>query len=210
MPDHLRFAGQSPERQAAALIEIVRLSPLLVDALSGLRALALPDGWIVAGAIYNTVWNTLTGRPLLTGIKDVDVFYFDDADLSYEAEDRVIRLAAETFKDLPRPVEVRNQARVHLWYEAHFGEPCAPLRSSRDSIGHFASRTHSVAIRAGDNDGSIDVYAPFGLDDLFSFRITPCFARAHNRRTHEDKGARALAVWPELTVVPWDEPATPR
>jgi hypothetical protein len=209
MADHLRFAGQSPDRQRDALTEIVRVSPLLIRAVDGVRALGLPDGWIVSGAIYNTVWNILTGRPLLTGIKDVDVFYFDARDLSYEAEDVVIRRAGETFGDMPRPVEVRNQARVHLWYETHFGQPCAPLRSSRDAIDHFASRTHAVAIQGNDN-GGLEVYAPFGLDDLFSFRITPNFTGRSNRRTHEVKGARALSVWPELTVVPWDEAATPR
>jgi uncharacterized protein len=209
MPDHLRFAGQSSDRQRDALIEIVGASPLLTRAVEGVLALGVPDCWIVSGAIYNTVWNSLTGRPLLNGIKDVDVFYFDGSDLSYEAEDVVIRRAVETFRDLPRPVEVRNQARVHLWYEAHFGQPCAPLRSSRDAIDHFASRTHAVAIQ-GREHGELEVYAPFGLDDLFSFRITPNFTRLSNRRTHEAKGARALSVWPELTIVPWDEAATPR
>lgn len=209
MADHLCFAGLPHERQVEALLGIVREAPLLSGALDGLETLRLPDSWVVAGAIYNTVWNHLTGRPLLTGIKDVDVFYFDDGDLSYDAEDRVIQEAARVFAGSPLPVEVRNQARVHLWYEAHFGEPCAPLRSSRDSICHFASRTHAVAIRRGE-DGALEVYAPFGLDDLFSFRITPCFARAHNRTTHEAKGARAKGVWPEITVVPWDEAATLR
>lgn len=208
MSSHLRFAGRSSKHQLAALREIVGQAPLLEAALRGLRALDLPDGWIVSGAIYNTVWNHLTGRPLVTGIKDVDVFYFDDSDLSYEAEDVVIRRAAELFAASPVPTEVRNQARVHLWYESHFGEPCAPLRSSRDGVDHFASQTHAVAIREG-KDGEIEVYAPFGLDDLFSFRITPNFTRSSNRRTHEVKGARALSVWPELTVVPW-ETATPR
>lgn len=209
MSDHLRFAGQPADRQRDALVAVVRASPLLTQAIEGVRALGLPDGWIVSGAIYNTVWNHLTRRPLLTGIRDVDVFYFDGSDLTYEAEDLVIRRAGEMFWDLLLPVEVRNQARVHLWYESHFGEPCEPLRSSRDGIDHFASRTHAVAIRERD-DGILEVYAPFGLDDLFSFRITPNFARPSNWRTHAAKGARALSVWPELTVIPWDESATPR
>lgn len=54
------------------------------------RAMALPDWWIVSGAIYNQVWNHLTGRPDMTGVKDIDLFYFDP-DTSYEAEDTVIK-----------------------------------------------------------------------------------------------------------------------
>jgi uncharacterized protein len=172
-----------------------------MDVLRRLRLLALPDSWLVSGAIYNTVWNVLTGRPPLTGIKDVDIFYWDDADLSYEAEDAVIRRGDTAFAGLPLPVQIRNQARVHLWYEAHFGQPYPPLRSSREAVDRFASVTHAVAVRLDAAD-SLDVYAPYGLDDLFAFRIAPNRSM-DNSRTHMEKGARAVAVWPEVTLVPW-------
>ena len=51
-------------------------------------------------------------------------------------------------------------------------------------------------------DESVSVYAPYGLDDLFAFRVTPN-RLIDNRRTHETKGARAMSVWPEVTLVPW-------
>jgi len=72
------------------------------------------------------------------GIRDYDVFYFD-WDTSWEAEDAVIQKAAELFDDVPAEVEVRNEARVHLWYEGKFGRPCAPFRSAADAIDHFAA-----------------------------------------------------------------------
>lgn len=201
MSSHLRFAGRPAAEQADALRDIVRGSPLLVAVLPRARAMRLHDWCVVSGAIYNTVWNVLTGRPTNTGIKDVDLFYWDDSDLSYEAEDVVIQRGAEIFADLPVPVEVRNQARVHLWYEAHFGKPCAPLRSSAESVGRFASKTHAVSVRL-EPDDSLSLHAPFGLDDLFSFRIAPNRA-TDNQRTHEAKGARAMTIWPEVTVEPW-------
>jgi hypothetical protein len=55
------------------------------------------------------------------GITDYDVFYFDANDLSWEAEDAVIQTAREMDGDLPDRVEIRNQARVHLWYPLEFG-----------------------------------------------------------------------------------------
>lgn len=201
MSDHLRFAGRSALEQAEALRGIVRGSPLLVAALERARAMALRDWRIVSGALYNTVWNALTGRPLDTGIKDVDLFYWDDGDLSYEAEDVVIRRGAVIFAGLPVPVEIRNQARVHLWFEDHFGTPFAPLRSSAEGVDRFASKTHAVSVRL-EPDDTLDVYAPYGLDDLFAFRITPNPV-IDNRLTHQTKAARAKAIWPELTVVPW-------
>jgi uncharacterized protein len=201
MTDHLRFSGRPAAEQAEALRDLVQRSPLLMGVLIEARAMRLRDWRVVSGAIYNTVWNVLTGRPPNPGIKDVDLFYWDDSDLSYEAEDVVIRRGAELFAGLPVPVEIRNQARVHLWYEGHFGTPYAPLRSSAEGVDRFASKTHAVSLRLED-DGQLSIYAPFGLDDLFSFRITPN-RLMDNQRTHETKGARAMSVWPEVTVEPW-------
>jgi uncharacterized protein len=199
--DHLRYAGASPDKQRSAFLDIVWNDPLLRDALLRARDFDLPDWWIVSGALYNTVWNHLTGRPSGYGIKDVDLFYFDGSDLSFEAEDAVIRRGSAVFGDLEKPVEIRNQARVHLWFEDHFGTTRSPLSSSRESIGQFASRTHAVGVRLAAHD-ALELCAPYGLDDIFSFRMTPNRA-LDNRKTHEAKSARAKAHWPELTVVPW-------
>lgn len=70
-------------------------------------------GW-TAGAVFQTVWNAVEGHAPGYGIKDHGVFYFDDTDLSWEAEDAVIRRAADLFHDLPAHIELRNEARVHL------------------------------------------------------------------------------------------------
>ena len=201
MSDHLRYAGRPAELQTQTLRTIIRATPLLADVLERSQRLGLPDTWLVSGAIYNTVWNHLTGRPPLTGINDIDLFYFDASDLSYEAEDRAIKAADRIFAGLPLPVQLRNQARVHLWYPERFGEAYPPLASSCEAIDRFASLTHSVGARL-DSAGAIELYTPFGLDDLFSFRIVPN-RRMNNRATHEKKGARAMTVWPELVVEPW-------
>ncbi|HEY4202318.1 MAG TPA: nucleotidyltransferase family protein [Devosiaceae bacterium] len=201
MSDHLRFSGLSASAQRAELETIVLAEPVLVTVLEGLRDLSLPDGWLVSGAIYNSVWNALTGQPSMTGVKDADLFYFDAEDLSYEAEDAVIKRAEPIFAGLPVPVEIRNQARVHLWYEGHFGQPYPPLHSSREAIDRFACTTHAVGMRLGDG-GLLETYAPYGLDEIFSFRLVPN-RMLDNRKTHEAKAARQMQIWPELTMVPW-------
>lgn len=198
---HLRYAGAGDEIQRAALESIARADPLIWPVLERARELDLPDWMLVSGAVYNTVWNHLTGRPRGHGIKDVDLFYFDDADLSWEAEDRVIRRAAAHFTGIPLPLEVRNQARVHLWYPDRFGSACPRYESSAHALAYFASQTHAVGVRVTAS-GSLEVTAPFGLGHIFAFRLVPNRA-LDNRRTHEAKAARALALWPELTIVPW-------
>lgn len=196
-PRHL--SGAAPAIQRAALLEIVRASPVLMRALHLARDLALPDWWLVSGAIYGQVWNHLTARPEMHGVKDIDLFYFDP-DTAWEAEDRVIRRASGLFPPAP-PVEVRNQARVPLWYEAHFGQPYPPLSTSAQAIDRFACTTHCVGLRL-EGDGALTLYAPHGLEAIFALRLEPN-PILPNRATHEAKAARQRACWPELTVIPW-------
>lgn len=199
MADHLRLMGRPHDEQAAAVEAFVRDEPVLMDVLGGIRD--LPEGLLVAGAIYNLVWNRLTGRPPLNGIADVDVFYFDPLDLSWEAEDIVIKELARRFARLPLPVQVRNQARVHLWFPQKFNQPFAPLRSAAEMLTRYASKTHAVAASL-DERGRMTIHAPFGLEPIFAFRVVPNHVLA-NRPAHEKKGQRAKSVWPELTVEPW-------
>lgn len=202
MIDHLRFAGAGAAVQRQALVDIIADDPLLMRLLKGLVELDLPDPLLGSGAIYNVVWNVLTGRDRYRGIKDADLVYFDPHDRSYDAEDRVIRRAMAHFADSAVPVEVRNQARVHLWFPDKFGLAYPELTCSADMLLYFATRAHAVAARV--ENGEIVIFAPFGLDDMFSFRLAPNPVLA-NRATHERKGARATQLWPELQYEPWPD-----
>ncbi|TMK04471.1 MAG: nucleotidyltransferase family protein, partial [Alphaproteobacteria bacterium] len=101
--------------------------------------LALPDAWIVAGCLVQTVWNVLTARAVDYGIDDYDIFYFDP-DTSWQAEDAVIRQVQGRLAKFGAKVEVRNQARVHLWYPEKHGLPYPPLACSTDGIDRFLTR----------------------------------------------------------------------
>nr|WP_244466884.1 nucleotidyltransferase family protein [Devosia geojensis] len=199
--DHLRYSGAGETAQRAVLDGIIRAEPTLMRVLETLRDIDLPDHLLVAGALYNAVWNHLTGRPALAGVKDIDVAYFDASNLSWEVEDMIIKRLDGLFGDLPVPVEARNPARVHLWFPQKFGTPFPPLSSAGETLTRYASKTHAVGARLG-ADGRLTILAPFGLDDLFSFRMVPNHA-LDNRKTHETKSARATSIWPQVTVVPW-------
>ncbi len=169
--------------------------------LRRLPELALPDCLLVAGSLFQTVWNVQSGKTPDADILDYDVFYFDASDPSWEAEDAAIGAANRLFADLGVPVQVRNQARVHLWYESKFGIPCKPLVSSEDGIDHFLNQSSCFGIRPGQDHQ--DVYAPFGFSDLHAMIVRP------NRRrnlpaVYADKAARWKAAWPRLTVLPWE------
>ncbi|WP_208978277.1 nucleotidyltransferase family protein [Pseudovibrio denitrificans] len=104
------------EQGRVYFIEEVIRSTALYDLLKILRDAGLPDAWLASGAIYQSVWNALTGKDAGHGIKDYDLIYHDEADTSYEAEDRVIKQLTKACEPLGLPVEIRNQARVHLWF----------------------------------------------------------------------------------------------
>jgi len=179
---------------------IVRASAPLMEMLEQARQLDLPDWLLVSGAVYQRVWNHVTRRDLDYGIRDYDLAYFDDSDVSYEAEDVEIKRAAAHF---PAPlndlVEVRNQARVHLWFEDHFGEPYEPLTSSAEALSRFVAPCFGVGVRL-ETDDSLTIEAPFGLEDLFAMTIRPNphrpLARGWDKIT-----ASAQARWPEVKVL---------
>lgn len=199
--DHLRYSGLTRVEQEAVLETILRADSIVWPAVERAREFALPDWMIVSGAIYNTVWNHLTGKPAGHGIRDVDLFYHDASDLSWDAEDEVIQLGAAHFAGVALPVEIRNQARVHLWYPRRFGGEVPAFTSSMQALNYFAAETHAAGVRL-DPDDRLAIAAPFGLDHIFSFRMVPN-RTFENRRTHTEKAARAKALWPELAVEDW-------
>src|SRR3984893_17410814 len=99
------------------LTAVLRATPPLMQVLSVARRLCLPDWLVFSGAVYQPVLNHLTGRALDYGIKDYDLGCFDASDLSYEAEDAVIRRVKTAFdKPLRSMGAGRNKARLHLWF----------------------------------------------------------------------------------------------
>jgi hypothetical protein len=180
---------------------IIRADADLMRLLGRLRAVGLPQWRLVAGCLYQTVWNALTGRPRGTGIKDYDVIYYDADDLTWEAEDAAIRRVAAATRDCVGPVQVRNQARVHLWFADRFGCDYPPLRCADESLRYYASVVHAVGVRL-EADDRLNVTAPFGLDDMFAMRIRPNRA-LDNAASYSRKAERARAIWPQVVVEPW-------
>jgi uncharacterized protein len=165
--------------------------------LDELMRLELPDAWIVAGCLAQTIWNVRTGRPIGHGIDDFDVFYFDP-DLSWAAEDRVIARLAEAPARLGIRIEVRNQARVHLWYPQKHGVPYPALQCSTDGVDRFLTRCTQVGLQRG--RGGDRVYASHGFDELDRMIVRPNVTPNFSAPAYRSKTARWLALWPELTV----------
>ena len=162
----------------------------------------MPDSWLVAGCIAQTIWNLRCRQPADCGLKDLDLIYFDEKDLSAETEASHERRLRDLFRGLPLKLDVKNEARVHLWYKDRFGYAINPYSSSADAIATFPTTATSVGIRRV--LGKFECCAPFGLDDLFGLVVRPN-KRQITRAIYEAKVGRWRSIWPSLTVLPWDD-----
>ena len=175
-------------------LRLVRRNPVNAAILDRLPALGAPQAHLVAGCLFGAVWNAQAGRPPAENVNDYDLFY-SDPDPSYEAEDAVIRRAATLFADLGVRVEVRNQARVHLWFEQKFGQTRPPIGSARQGIDQFLVRCTCLGI---DEHGQL--YAPCGLDELEAGILRPNPLNSDDGRLYRAKVESYRRRWPWLRV----------
>lgn len=200
--------GRLPlDEQLDAFQNVLVRNQTLAEVLTRAAVLALPGWYLVAGCLYQTVWNIVTSRSAEAGILDYDLAYFDASDLSWAGEDAVIQAGRTLFSDLPVPVQIRNQARVHLWYEQKFGAPCPPHDSTEAAIDTFEATNACLGVRL-EPDERRRVYAPHGLSDVFNLvaRPNPVLAPRH---VYEAKITRWRREWPSLSVLPWPVPPDP-
>lgn len=196
-----RSLASAPLYEQSAYLEAALKENDVAQALLAVaQELRLPDWYFGAGGVAQTVWNVLHGFEASAAIKDYDLVYFDAADLGVETESEIEAEVADRLGGYGVVVDVKNEARVHLWYEQRFGRHLEPYRSTGEAIATWPTTASSVGVRY-DGDMFL-VCAPFGLADLFAM-----VARANKtivtRDVYEEKVARWAAQWPLLTVIPW-------
>lgn len=158
--------------------------------LETVRDSRVPDAWVGAGVLRDLVWKLPT--------RDVDVAFFDPSDLSRANDLRVTELLRQRLPDVPW--EAKNQAAVHTWYAAKFGgAEVEPLTSIGDAVSTWPETATAVAVRLTADD-SIDVCAPFGLEDLLG-RV---WRRNPRRISVEQSRKRLQRLQPlsGITVIP--------
>lgn len=185
---------------ASAISRIATLRTLLSQdrlrraALEAVAALDLPDCWIGAGFVRDAVWDELHGYGTRPPGGDVDVVWFDPAALDERLDRDIERRLMLALPDMAW--SVKNQARMHQ----RNGD--APYDSVADAMRHWPETATAIAARI-DGSGSIDINAPFGLDDLFALRLTPTPAFAASRLPMFDRRVSAkrwMARYPRLAL----------
>jgi hypothetical protein len=156
--------------------------------------LDLPDWYLAAGAIRNTVWDVLHGSTSLQPLSDLDVIYFDPANLTSDAEAKLLAAAPEY------AWEVTNQATVHRWQSSAVGRDIPQYDSIAAAMASWPETATAVGVRLS-NRGTMEFVAPHGLVDLFSLILRPSPAgsdpHAFTSRL-EQKGWQLR--WPRLLI----------
>lgn len=188
--------------QLSAFLAIIGENPVVTSIL---HDPPFDDGtpwYITSGVLYQSVWNSLLGKPLLENVKDCDIIYFD-TDRSKEKESATEARIQEKYKHLPLIIEPINQARVHLWHhEDFYGYTIAPYTSCEESITRWPSTT--VCIGVTQRDGVVQVFAPYGLNDIFGMIGRPNIASGL-RLMYEGKSRKWQRQWPDITILPWPD-----
>ena len=180
--------------------EIILKNNVLKTILERLEGYGLDNYYVAAGAINQTVFNYYHNNSMNYLIDDYDIVYYDE-DLSYEKEDKIIKEINLLCKDLNVSLDIKNQARVHLWFKNKFGYSIEPNKSVEDAISKWESTVTCIGVRLKNNE--LTIFAPYGLNDLFSLIIRP---NKENfiKKGYEEKTRKWKQNWPKLTIIPWD------
>jgi hypothetical protein len=186
--------------QMEKLKEIIMSNKILKDTLNKASKIKLKNYYIGAGCIAQTVWNYQMKLELTNGISDIDFVYYDNNDLSLEAENKIIENINKSFLQCPIKLDIKNQARVHLWYKDHFGYDIKPYNSVEDAINSWPTTATSIGVRL--ENKNLKIYAPFGLNDLFGMIVKANKAQI-TEKIYLQKVEKWKNKWSSLTIIPW-------
>jgi len=181
-------------RDGAGICRLIAASPFHAAALRSVAALVLPDWWIGAGFVRNLVWDHLHGFGAPTRLADVDVIWFDPLRGTAEIDDALTAKLGTTWPEAPW--SVKNQARMR----ERNGDSAYP--SSIDAMRHWPETATAVAVTLA-ADGTLDLAAPFGTDDLLAMlvRPTPHFRHRTGDYIARQSSKNWRAMWPQLRDV---------
>lgn len=182
--------------QLAALERHLRAAPALWQVIETARVL-LPGSYISGGAITQTIWNQSVGRPATERLQDIDIVYFDGHG-TLESQGEMERALRQRISS-GIPIDLTNEALTHTWYESKFGSTIRPYQSAEAAINTWLP-AFAIGVRLV--EAAFEVYAPYGLHDLFAMHIRPNKLQI-SRTIYEQMVVRYTSRWPEATVEAW-------
>ncbi|ANE48644.1 hypothetical protein SY83_01505 [Paenibacillus swuensis] len=168
----------------------------IMDILKTVKTLELPDWWVCAGFVRSKIWDTLHGYRERTPLADVDVIFFDPAEVD-EGYEKELELRLQQLAPTI-PWSVKNEARMHLVNDI------PPYTSSEDAISKFPETATGLGLKLDVWDQVI-VTTPWGLEDVLEMNIkpTPLFQSSPELAAIYEKRIvqkNLKSKWPQVTV----------
>ncbi len=197
----MKFGINKPiKQQCDDLKTILCMNSKLYYVINEIQGLEITNCYIGGGSIAQTVWNYQYGYTIDYGIEDIDIVYFDNNDLSEEAENIVLSNVKKHFSNINYKFDVKNEARVHLWYRHKFGVEITPYTSTEHAISTWPSTSTSIGVRG--DAGILSIFAPYGLSDMYMGIIRPNKSLI-SKEIYEQKSKKWHQKWPETIIVDW-------
>lgn len=176
------------------LLSLALQNKFIPGILDATEKAGLPDWYLSAGCITETVWNSLHGFPLEFGIKDYDIVYFNS-----EKKDELEKVDFIMKANPEVEIEVVNQAFVHTWFKEYFGYEIPPFLSTEESMAKWGSPVSAVGIKK--ENGKYKVFAPFGVEDIFNMVVRPNESSYYISDLFNKKAHNWKEKWPKLNVI---------
>lgn len=157
--------------------------------------------YLAAGCINQTIFNYYHNYDLDYGIGDYDIVYYDE-DTSYEKEDIIIKDLKERLKHLDLKFDIKNEKRVHIWYNEKYKTNRKEYESVEDAISKWGTTITCLGVRMENN--KLIVCAPYGLNDLFNLILRPVKID-FIKEDYEKKVTKWTSKWELLKVIRYDE-----
>lgn len=194
---------KSIKEQNDIFISILKKNTDLMTILDYIYELNLPNFYIAAGSVFQTIWNYYDNKPINYGIKDIDIIYYDSSKLTKEDEKKIENKIIKHFRNLNMNYEfdVHNEARMHLWKKENENQNINQYKNSEDAISKWIATVHSIGVTKENNN--IKVYAPYGLSDIFSKTIRPIKHKYNSKELYDKKVNSWSKRFDNLNIIEW-------
>jgi len=186
------------------VIKLIKQDQWMMDILSAVEKLGLPDWWIGAGFVRSKVWDYLHGYKRRTPLPDVDVIYFDPDDFSQEEETSFSVKSEDHYQEQLQKImpsigwSVTNQARMHHVHNRN------PYTSSEEALSEWCETATCIGVCL--KDKNVILTAPHGISDLTNLilRPIPQYSRIYKndlqRFSERISSKNWLKKWPKLRI----------
>jgi uncharacterized protein len=181
-------------------IRLIRRDQWMMEILWTANSMNLLDWWVCAGFVRSKIWDVQHGYTERTPIPDIDVIYFDQANIDEAGEKQLEDRLRRVMPDVPW--SVKNEARMHLVNNI------PPYSSAVDAISKFPETATALGVKMDDSNNLV-IAAPHGIDDVMNLTVrpTPYFLETEGRIIKYKERIRDKnwkVTWPKLDIAEYD------